>query len=83
MSLYFYFRTNQHSCGNVNNHCELVIQYMCGDLVRDGTTTKTIPDNRWECDRADCDTDMEYVIFSRIFVSFYRKFTSQLQFGHV
>lgn len=52
--------TNQHSCGNVNNHCELVIQYMCGDLVRDGTTTKTIPDNRWECDRADCDTDMEY-----------------------
>ncbi|XP_063687196.1 protein DD3-3-like [Bolinopsis microptera] len=52
--------TNQHSCGNVNNNCELVLQYMCGDLVRDGTTTNTIPDDRWKCDRANCDTDMEY-----------------------
>lgn len=52
--------TNQHSCGDPNNHCELVVQYMCGDLVRDGTTTNTIPSNRWDCDRADCNTDMEY-----------------------
>jgi len=52
--------TNQHSCGNVNNNCELVLQYTCGDLVRDGTTTNTIPDDRWKCDRANCDTDMEY-----------------------
>lgn len=52
--------TNQHSCGNVNNHCELVLQYMCGDRVRDGTTTNTIPDNRDQCDRMDCNTDTEF-----------------------
>jgi hypothetical protein len=52
--------TNQHSCGNVANHCELVVQYMCGDLVRDGTTTNTIPENKWNCDRADCNRDMEF-----------------------
>lgn len=52
--------TNQHSCGNVNNHCELIVQYMCGDLVRDGTTTNTIPDSRYNCDRWDCNTDMEF-----------------------
>ena len=34
----FYYRTNQHSCMNPNAHCELVIQYMCGDLVRDGAS---------------------------------------------
>jgi len=32
--------TNQHSCGDQNNHCEQILQYMCGDLVRDGATTK-------------------------------------------
>ncbi|GFO01892.1 protein dd3-3-like, partial [Plakobranchus ocellatus] len=33
--------TNQHSCHNQNNHCELVLQYMCHDNVRDGTTTQS------------------------------------------
>ncbi len=32
-------RTAQHSCGNPNNNCNVIIQYMCDDLLRDGTTT--------------------------------------------
>lgn len=28
--------TNQHSCGNDNNDCDIVLQYMCGPEVRDG-----------------------------------------------
>ena len=31
--------TNQHSCAGPNNHCEIIIQYMCGDKVRDGKWT--------------------------------------------
>lgn len=52
--------TNQHSCGNPNNHCELIIQYMCGDLLRDGSVTSTIPDNPGNCDNYDCNTDMQF-----------------------
>jgi hypothetical protein len=52
--------TNQHSCGNPNNNCEMIIQYMCDDLIRDGTSTKTIPTNPAECNNNDCDTDPEY-----------------------
>jgi len=45
--------TNQHGCGdNPKLYCNLVIQYMCSNsdapaelLVRDGTTTDTIPDD--------------------------------------
>jgi len=37
--------TSQHSCGQENNHCELVIQFMCADSVRDGNTTTTITDD--------------------------------------
>lgn len=42
--------TNQHGCSNSKLWCNLVIQYMCTDsnaapqtLIRDGTTTNTIP----------------------------------------
>lgn len=52
--------TNQHSCGDPNAHCELVIQYMCGDWVRDGTTTTTIPENPNQCYNYDCNTDIRY-----------------------
>ncbi|XP_078594983.1 protein DD3-3-like [Branchiostoma floridae x Branchiostoma japonicum] len=52
--------TNQHSCNNPNNHCELVIQYMCGDLVRDGTTVTTIPVNPMQCQNYDCNRDKRY-----------------------
>ena len=31
-------RTNQHSCGDVNNNCELILQYMCDPQIRDGAT---------------------------------------------
>eukprot|EP01104_Vermistella_antarctica_P002452 TRINITY_DN12697_c0_g1_i1.p1 TRINITY_DN12697_c0_g1~~TRINITY_DN12697_c0_g1_i1.p1 ORF type:complete len:612 (-),score=191.55 TRINITY_DN12697_c0_g1_i1:86-1921(-) len=39
--------TAQHSCNNAKTgkqNCEIVLQYMCGDEVRDGATTDTIPD---------------------------------------
>lgn len=52
--------TNQHSCGNPNNNCEIVVQYMCDDRLRDGTTTKTIPVKPIECYNWDCDTDVRY-----------------------
>ena len=32
--------TNQHSCNDPNNNCEIIIQYMCGDNLRDGTITR-------------------------------------------
>ncbi|KAL5014548.1 hypothetical protein ScPMuIL_008818 [Solemya velum] len=65
-SLYYYAGstlqiewTNQHSCNNPNSHCELVIQYMCGDFVRDGTTTNQIPYNKGSNSGTD-DKNMKY-----------------------
>lgn len=52
--------TNQHSCMNPNSHCELIVQYMCGDLVRDGASTNTIPITNAQCRNFDCNTDFEY-----------------------
>ena len=40
--------TNQHACNNPKVHCNIVIQYLCGDEVRDGTVTTTIPDDETE-----------------------------------
>jgi len=36
--------TNQHGCGqgHLNVDCDIIIQYMCDPLLRDGTTTNTI-----------------------------------------
>lgn len=66
-SLYFYEGehvplewTNQHGCGNEYNHCEIVIQYMCDDRLRDGVTTRTIPDQPSECLNLDCNNDVRY-----------------------
>eukprot|EP00118_Oscarella_pearsei_P024793 m.306807 g.306807 ORF g.306807 m.306807 type:complete len:796 (+) comp41600_c0_seq1:94-2481(+) len=66
-SLYYYSGsvlnvewTNQHSCNGPNTHCELVMQYMCGELVRDGSTTSTIPSNPANCRDYNCNTDMKY-----------------------
>ncbi|KAL5014549.1 hypothetical protein ScPMuIL_008819 [Solemya velum] len=66
-SLYYYAGstlqiewTNQHSCNNSKSHCELVIQYMCDDLVRDGATTDRIPYNHTLCRNFNCNTDLEY-----------------------
>ncbi|XP_029642903.1 protein DD3-3 [Octopus sinensis] len=52
--------TNQHSCQHPNNNCELVLQYMCHDLIRDGTSVKTIPTNTGKCKGGDCDRDFQY-----------------------
>jgi len=37
--------TNQHACANPKVDCNIIIQYMCGAEVRDGTVTDTIPDD--------------------------------------
>ncbi|XP_033116568.1 protein DD3-3-like [Anneissia japonica] len=66
-SLYYYTGstlqiewTNQHSCGDQNSHCEIILQYMCGDWIRDGTTTSTIPDNPANCYNYDCNRDTRF-----------------------
>eukprot|EP00045_Choanoeca_perplexa_P015661 m.200161 g.200161 ORF g.200161 m.200161 type:complete len:596 (+) comp17050_c0_seq13:161-1948(+) len=66
-SLYYYVGeslplewTNQHGCGNDDNHCEIVVQYMCHDNVRDGVTTRTIPQQPTNCLNNDCNTDIRY-----------------------
>ncbi|XP_032219709.1 protein DD3-3 isoform X2 [Nematostella vectensis] len=51
---------NQHTCMDRNNNCELVIQYMCDKLVRDGTTITTIPDDPANCYKFDCNKDLRY-----------------------
>jgi hypothetical protein len=33
--------TNQHECGGPNSGCDIVIQYMCSDTLKDGTSTRT------------------------------------------
>ncbi|XP_058950306.2 protein DD3-3 [Pocillopora verrucosa] len=52
--------TNQHSCADPNNHCDMILQYMCGDDVRDGITTQTIPDNPALCQNYDCNSDVRF-----------------------
>ena len=53
--------TNQHSCGQGNNaNCELIMQYMCDPLLRDGTTTNRIPDQPTNCYGNNCDTDVRF-----------------------
>ena len=52
--------TNQHACGNDHNDCQIVIQYMCSDNLRDGVTTRTIPDQPSNCLNNDCNTDVRY-----------------------
>lgn len=66
-SLYYYAGstlpiewTNQHSCSNPNSHCEIILQYMCNDQVRDGASTQTIPLNQDDCRLGNCNTDKEY-----------------------
>ena len=53
--------TNQHSSGKYQlKETEIVLQYSCGELMRDGTTTNRIPDNPVNCQDFNCDTDVEY-----------------------
>ncbi|XP_065065856.1 protein DD3-3-like [Rhopilema esculentum] len=52
--------TNQHSCNDPNNNCEIVIQYMCHDRLRDGTTERTIPEHRHQCKNFNCNSDLRF-----------------------
>lgn len=52
--------TNQHGCGQTTNDCQMVIQYMCDDRLRDGVTTRTIPQTPSQCLNNDCNTDVRY-----------------------
>jgi len=53
--------TNQHGSDKYQmENSEFVIQYMCEPLVRDGTTTRTIPIKQSECYNYDCDTDVRF-----------------------
>ena len=53
--------TNQHGAGQYQlKETELVLQYSCDPLMRDGTTTNRIPDQPTNCQDYDCDTDVEY-----------------------
>lgn len=53
--------TNQHGSSKYQmEHSELIIQYTYEPLVRDGTTTRTIPIKATECQNYDCDTDVRF-----------------------
>ena len=52
--------TNQHSCNDPNNNCDIILQYMCSDDVRDGATTRTIPNLPLQCMNENCNRDLRY-----------------------
>lgn len=52
--------TNQHSCSDPNNNCDLILQYMCEDDVRDGATTSTIPSTLLQCQDQSCNRDLRF-----------------------
>lgn len=53
--------TLQHGCGTDDTkHCEVVVQVMCDDIIRDGTTTQRIPDNPANCRNFNCDLDPQF-----------------------
>ena len=52
--------TNQHSCGSEYNDCQIILQMMCSDTIRDGTTTTTIPENPSNCANGDCNHDVRF-----------------------
>jgi len=53
--------TNQHGSSKYQmENSEFVVQYMCSSLLRDGTTTRTIPLKATECAQYDCDTDVRF-----------------------
>jgi len=53
--------SNQHGSGTYQvRGTEVIMQYACDKLMRDGTTTNRIPDEPSQCYNFDCDTDVEY-----------------------
>ena len=52
--------TSQHGCGSSQNDCQVVVQYMCDDKLRDGVTTRTIPETPSNCQNNDCNNDVRF-----------------------
>ncbi|ESO95665.1 hypothetical protein LOTGIDRAFT_231896 [Lottia gigantea] len=53
--------TNQHSCNGPNSNCDIILQYMCDDKIRDGSLQReTIPDRNTKCENDNCNTDIKY-----------------------
>jgi len=53
--------TVQHGCGAGSNvNCQIILQYSCGDDLRDGESISTIPTNQNECKDNNCNTDWKY-----------------------
>jgi len=53
--------TNQHGASKYQmENSEFIVQYMCSPMIRDGTTTRTIPTKATECYSYDCDTDVRF-----------------------
>lgn len=53
--------THQHGSSKYQmEHSEIIVQYLYEPLVRDGTTTRTIPTKATECQNYDCDTDVRF-----------------------
>ena len=44
----------------LDKKCDTLLEYMCGENVRDGSTTKTIPLDQDDCEDKNCTTDSEY-----------------------
>lgn len=57
---FIHIRAVQHSCGNENANCEMILQYMCGEDVRDGTKVKTIPLKDKDCSNNNCQNDIKF-----------------------
>ncbi|RNA14329.1 DD3-3-like [Brachionus plicatilis] len=54
------YMTNQHSCFSPNANCDIIIQYMCDDKMRDGSDVNTIPNVEKGCQNNDCDKDFRF-----------------------
>lgn len=52
--------TVQHGCGSDVNNCQIIVQYMCDDRLRDGVTTRTIPEQPSNCQNYDCNNDVRF-----------------------
>ena len=39
---------------------EAVVQYMCADGLRDGVSTRTIPDTSSQCTHTGCNNDVRF-----------------------
>ncbi|CAF0819384.1 unnamed protein product [Brachionus calyciflorus] len=52
--------TNQHSCKSPNSNCEIIIQYMCDETIRDGSDILTIPESNEQCENNECNSDFRF-----------------------